>query len=100
MSYNQMVAFGDNLSDNGNGSCAHGVAGDPETVYGFATWTDGPVAVSYLSDMLGGAIPPEMLAALRKGSFESLVSHQGDDEDLMKDPSVQIDMRVSPFIEV
>lgn len=51
--------------------------------------------VSYLSDMLGGAVPPEMMAALRGGSFESIVSVQGDDEDLLKDPSVQIDMRVS-----
>lgn len=51
-----MVAFGDNLSDNGNGSCAHGVAqqGDPSnTIYGFGTWTNGPIAVSYLVDELG-----------------------------------------------
>lgn len=51
--------------------------------------------VSYLSEMLGGPVPPEMLAALGGGSLESLVSYQGNDEDLMKDPSVQIDMRVS-----
>lgn len=51
--------------------------------------------VSYLSDMLGGPVPPGMLAALGGGSFESVVSYQGDDEDLMRDPSVQIDMRVS-----
>ncbi len=38
------------------GSYAHGVAqaGDPtNTIYGFRTWTDGPVAVSYLVDLLG-----------------------------------------------
>lgn len=35
------------------GSSAHGVAGNPETIYGFGTWTNGPVAVSYLSDDLG-----------------------------------------------
>lgn len=29
-----MVAFGDELSDNGNGSYAHGITGNPATVYG------------------------------------------------------------------
>lgn len=52
-SFNQLVAFGDELSDNGNGSYAHGITGDPANVYSFGTWTDGPVAVSYLADMLG-----------------------------------------------
>jgi len=55
--FTQMVAFGDNLSDNGNGSYAHCVTSDPgvcgNKVYGFGTWTDGPVAVSYLSTNLG-----------------------------------------------
>lgn len=50
--FNKLVAFGDELSDNGNGSYAHGITGDPKTVYGFGTWTNGPVAVSYLSDLL------------------------------------------------
>lgn len=50
--------------------------------------------VSYLSDMLGGPVPPGMLAALGGGSFESVVTHQGDDEDLLKDPSIQVDLRV------
>jgi len=50
--FNQLVAFGDEFSDNGNGSRAHGVTGDPEWIYGFGTWTNGPVAVSYLADML------------------------------------------------
>jgi len=51
--FNQIVSFGDELSDNGNGSYAHGISGDPGNVYGFGTWTDGPVAVSYLADLLG-----------------------------------------------
>lgn len=51
--FTKLVAFGDELSDNGNGSYAHGITGDPANVYGFGTWTDGPVAVSYLADLLG-----------------------------------------------
>ena len=51
--FNSLVAYGDELSDNGNGSYAHGITGDPATVYGFGTWTNGPVAVSYLADLLG-----------------------------------------------
>ena len=51
--FSQLVAFGDELSDNGNGSYAHGITGDPANVYGFGTWTNGPVAVSYLADLLG-----------------------------------------------
>ncbi|CAF9924415.1 hypothetical protein IMSHALPRED_006185 [Imshaugia aleurites] len=58
--FSALVAFGDNLSDNGNGSVAHNVAAwsptniaPGNTVYGFGTWTDGPVAVSYLTDLLG-----------------------------------------------
>jgi phospholipase/lecithinase/hemolysin len=51
--FNQLVAFGDEFSDNGNGSYAHGITGNPANVYGFGTWTDGPVAVSYLSNLLG-----------------------------------------------
>jgi phospholipase/lecithinase/hemolysin len=47
------VAFGDELSDNGNGSYAHGITGNPANVYGSGTWTDGPVAVTYLAEMLG-----------------------------------------------
>jgi len=50
--FNQLVAFGDELSDNGNGSYAHGITGSPANVYGFGTWTNGPVAVSYLSSLL------------------------------------------------
>ena len=48
--------------------------------------------------MLGTSVPPEMLAALGAESFED-VTYDGDDEDLMKDPSVQIDMRVSRGIQ-
>lgn len=51
--FNQIVAFGDELSDNGNGSYAHGITGNPANVYGAGTWTNGPVAVSYLADLLG-----------------------------------------------
>ena len=50
--FNQIVAFGDEFSDNGSGSFAHGITGSPDTVYGFGTWTNGPVAVSYLSSLL------------------------------------------------
>nr|POE88426.1 hypothetical protein CFP56_11654 [Quercus suber] len=50
--FNRLIAFGDELSDNGNGSYAHGITGSPANVYGFGTWTDGAVAVSYLADLL------------------------------------------------
>ncbi|KAI0457197.1 hypothetical protein F5B21DRAFT_99830 [Xylaria acuta] len=51
--FSKLVAFGDELSDNGNGSYAHGISGSPANVYGFGTWTDGPVAVQYLASLLG-----------------------------------------------
>ena len=58
--FSALVAFGDNLSDNGNGSYAHNVAADNQShvvkgnaIYGARTWTNGPVAVSYLTDLLG-----------------------------------------------
>lgn len=58
--FSALVAFGDNLSDNGNGSYAHNVAANNPTdvvdgnkIYGAKTWTNGPVAVSYLTDLLG-----------------------------------------------
>lgn len=50
--FTNLLAFGDELSDNGNGSYAHGITGNPATVYGYGTWTNGPVAVSYLSNLL------------------------------------------------
>ena len=50
--FSQIVAFGDELSDNGNGSYAHGMTGNPALVYGYGTWTNGPVAVSYLSSRI------------------------------------------------
>lgn len=50
--FDNIVAYGDELSDNGNGSFAHGITGNPANVYGFGTWTNGPVAVSYLADLL------------------------------------------------
>lgn len=39
--FNKLVAFGDELSDNGNGSYAHGITGDPANVYGFGTYMHG-----------------------------------------------------------
>ena len=51
--FTRLVAFGDELSDNGNGSYAHGITGDPANVYSFGTWTNGPVAVQYLAGLLG-----------------------------------------------
>ena len=54
--FSALVAFGDNLSDNGNGSYAHHVADrdNPDnTIYGARTWTNAQVAVSFLTDLLG-----------------------------------------------
>lgn len=55
--FSQIVAFGDSMTDNGNGTFAHCTqagAGDcGNKIYGYGTWTNGPVAVSYLSDKLG-----------------------------------------------
>ncbi|KAJ3571849.1 hypothetical protein NPX13_g5243 [Xylaria arbuscula] len=51
--FSELVAFGDELTDNGNGSYAHGITGDPANVYSFGTWTNGPVAVQYLASLLG-----------------------------------------------
>ncbi|KAF2485818.1 hypothetical protein BDY17DRAFT_344603 [Neohortaea acidophila] len=48
--FNELVVFGDQLSDNGNGSYAHGL--DPNNIYGYYTWTDGPVAPTYLAELL------------------------------------------------
>ena len=50
--FKQLVAFGDELSDNGSGSFAHGITGNPAKVYGSGTWTNGPVAAMYLADIL------------------------------------------------
>ena len=50
--FTKLVAFGDELSDNGNGSWAHGISGGTYPIYGFGTWTDGPVAVQYLATLL------------------------------------------------
>ncbi|KAF2691205.1 hypothetical protein K458DRAFT_412512 [Lentithecium fluviatile CBS 122367] len=54
--FTRLLAFGDEFSDNGNGSYAHGITGDPATVYGHGTWTNGPVAVSYLSTLLSAPL--------------------------------------------
>lgn len=55
--FNKIVAFGDDFTDNGEGSYAHGITGNPETgkgrmMWGNGTFTDGQVAVSYLSQDL------------------------------------------------
>lgn len=50
--FNHIVAFGDELSDNGSGSFAHGITGNPASVYGNDTWTNGPVAITYLANSL------------------------------------------------
>lgn len=56
-SISRLVAFGDEMSDNGNGSYAHGMTGNPPKVYGgYGTLTNGPVAVSYLADLLGAPL--------------------------------------------
>ena len=48
-----VVAYGDELSDNGSGSYLADITGSPRNVYGYKTWTNGPVAVTYLTEMLG-----------------------------------------------
>jgi len=47
-----IVGFGDELSDNGSGSYAHGITGNPASVYGADTWTNGKVALQYLAEAL------------------------------------------------
>ena len=66
--FTRVVAFEDELSDNGNGSYAHGITGNPANVYGFGTWTDGPVAVSYLTDLLGVTLTDYAFGAAGGGS--------------------------------
>ncbi|KAL8287434.1 hypothetical protein RQP46_003292 [Phenoliferia psychrophenolica] len=70
--FSHIVAFGDDLSDNGQGllrrkshagehadvsnlggSYRHGITGDPKTLWGFGTWTDGHVSVTKLAQLLG-----------------------------------------------
>lgn len=46
----QRYSFGDQFSDDGNGSYAHGL--DPNNIYNYFTWTDGPVVPQYLADLL------------------------------------------------
>lgn len=50
--FSNFVIFGDNLSDRGNGSSDHQVAGNPETIYGFKTWTNGLIAAEVLANNL------------------------------------------------
>jgi len=88
-SFNRLVAFGDEFSDNGNGGFAHGITGSPATVYCFGTWTNGPVAVSYLADLL-------------KMPLRDLAFADGVVEAALGQPSIrptrnpQLDLLVSP----
>ena len=50
--FKNMVIFGDNLSDRGNGSSDHNLAGNPETIYGFKTWTDGLITAEQLANSM------------------------------------------------
>ncbi|KAJ9653827.1 hypothetical protein H2198_007055 [Neophaeococcomyces mojaviensis] len=56
--FTSLITFGDELSDNGNGSYAHGISNSltpsspPNPIYGYGTWTNGPIAASYLSTSL------------------------------------------------
>lgn len=50
--FTHLTAFGDELSDSGSGSWAHGIAGGTAQIYGHGTWTNGPVAVQHLADLL------------------------------------------------
>lgn len=48
-----MVIFGDNLSDRGNGSYDHDVSGATSSkLYGFETWTNGKIAAEVLADKM------------------------------------------------
>ncbi len=49
--FNTLVAFGDQYTDDGSGSWAHGL--DPDNAYGHHTYTDGAVFSTYLAQMLG-----------------------------------------------
>ena len=53
--FDRVVAFGDELSDTGTGSYAHGISGSPASIYGYGTWTNGGTAVQYLASSLNGA---------------------------------------------
>ncbi|KAL9053026.1 MAG: hypothetical protein Q9162_005014 [Coniocarpon cinnabarinum] len=48
--FKNIVIFGDNLSDRGNGSSDHQVAGNPEDIYGNKTWTNGLIAAENLAN--------------------------------------------------
>lgn len=59
---------------------------------------------AYVQEMLGGDVPQEVFAALSGGpgiaagmpsfaDFDDGTDYEGDDEDLMKDPLVQVDMQ-------
>ncbi|MBE7182020.1 MAG: hypothetical protein INR71_12595 [Terriglobus roseus] len=81
--FSNVVAFGDELSDNGSGSFAHGITGDPAFVYGYNTWTNGWVAVQYLADMLGATLDDYAFGGCcGGGSFGATI-----DEDYTESPA-------------
>jgi len=49
------------------GSYAHGVSGNPATIYGYGTWTNGPIAASYLSTHLGVPLSTDYAYGHAKG---------------------------------
>ena len=52
LAFNQLVACGDELSNNGNGPYAHGKTGNPATSYGLNTRTKWADCRLILTDML------------------------------------------------
>lgn len=55
--FGQIVAFGDELTDNGAGAFAHGIAEFLPLINGGAkAWTNGDVAVGYLAKLLGSGL--------------------------------------------
>lgn len=62
--FSRIVAFGDNLSDNGSGSVAHGVAqqGDPSNkIYGYSKSSSSPLLSMPCSHVLLQALGPMAL---------------------------------------
>lgn len=52
--FNKVIAFGDDFTDNGDGSFAHGITGKGgDKMWGNGTFTNGPIAVSYMAEQLG-----------------------------------------------
>jgi phospholipase/lecithinase/hemolysin len=53
--FNQVIAFGDSLSDPGNAAALSGGAFPPASLYPFGTFSNGPTAVEYLAASYGVA---------------------------------------------